>query len=74
MPRLVAAGVCTGEKLTPCPREEEEEETTQMTIKARVGRAGPEPERHLLGAHGISLTQGGVTEAVCLPGKYRREV
>jgi hypothetical protein len=22
--RLVAAGVCTGQKLTPCPREEEE--------------------------------------------------
>lgn len=45
MPRLVAVGVCTGEKLTPCPREEEEEEeTAQMTIKAGVGRAGAEPE------------------------------
>lgn len=73
MPRLVAAGVCTGEKLTPCPREEEEEEdAAQMTIKARVGRAGPKPERHLLGAHHSSLTQGRVTEAMCLPGKCRR--
>lgn len=49
LPRLVATGVCTGEKLTPCPREEEED-TAQMTIKTRVGRAGPEPEQHLLGA------------------------
>lgn len=73
MPRLVAADVCTREKLTPCPREEEED-TAQMTIKARVGRAGPEPEQHLLGAQRIPLTQGGVTEAVCLPGKYRREI
>lgn len=72
MPRLVAAGVCTGEKLTPCPREEEED-SAPMTIKARVGRAGTEPERHLLGAPRIPLTQGGVIEAVCLPGKYRRE-
>jgi hypothetical protein len=71
--RLVAAGVCTGQKLTPCPREEEEWEEVEEEkekeedtwydnqIQGREGwpSATTAPPR----AQSISLTPGRVNEA-----------
>lgn len=72
MPRLVEAAVCHGRGIEHPAPGRRRRRMHQMTTEVRVGKAGPEPEWAPPRSSEL-LTQGGVTEAICLPGKYREK-